>query len=203
MPPPRQLGSYAGLSKPLPDPPKGQEWAHDASTREWKLVPTATTAPPQRDDRGGGGGGVECDAPPPPPSPLSTATTTAVAGGLPRRHEVLPTDTFRGICLRYGVSPVSLRRANNMLGDDLNLAPDVLVVPPPPDGLKRARGGRSPTREEKVASLVFRARLTWKVELSNSEARAYLEMAGWDPNIAIENVGEDSAWSAGSVEGAN
>jgi len=49
MPPPGQPGTYAGLSKPLPKPTEGQEWARDASTREWKLVPT-TTASPQRDD---------------------------------------------------------------------------------------------------------------------------------------------------------
>ena len=49
MPPPGQPGTCAGLSKPLQKPPESQEWARDASTREWKLVPT-TTASPQRDD---------------------------------------------------------------------------------------------------------------------------------------------------------
>ena len=189
MPPPGQPGSYAGLSKPLPNPPKGQEWARDASTREWKLVPTTTAAP-----QGG-------DAPPPPPPPPTPPS--AAAGSPPRRHhEVLPTDTFRGICLRYGVSSISLRRANNMLGDDLKLAPDVLVIPPPQssDETKNRRPTKPPTNEEKIASLVFKAKLHSKVELACSEARAYLERAGWDVNDAIENVKEDFAWSAATSE---
>ena len=195
MPPPGQPGTYAGLSKPLPNPPKGQEWARDASTREWKLVPT-TTAASQLDDLGGGGRGGGGDAPPPlfPPS-----SPYAVAGSSPRRHEVLPTDTFRGICLRYGVSSISLRRANHMLGDDLKLAPDVLVIPPP-SGETNRRPTKPPTKEEKIASLVFKAKLHSRVELAHSEARAYLEMAAWDVNDAIENVKEDFAWSATSSE---
>jgi len=32
---------YADLSKPLPDPPKGQTWVQDESSREWKLIPVA------------------------------------------------------------------------------------------------------------------------------------------------------------------
>jgi hypothetical protein len=50
-------------------------------------------------------------------------------------REVLPTDTFQGVCLRYRVTPTELRRANKMLtmmgsSDFLKLAPEVLVIPP-------------------------------------------------------------------------
>ena len=88
-----------------------------------------------------------------------------------------------------------------MLGDDLKLAPDVLVIPPPSsDETKNLRPTKPPTNEEKIASLVFKAKLHSKVELAYSEARAYLEMAAWDVNDAIENVKEDFAWSAATSE---
>ncbi|KAL3779670.1 hypothetical protein ACHAW5_008691 [Stephanodiscus triporus] len=171
LPPPRQPGTYAGLSKPLPDPPKGQVWAQDASSREWKLVPTTTHQII-----------IDVDDAPPSPPPLC--------------HAVLPTDTFGGICLRYGVTPIALRRANKMLGDDLKLAPDVLVIPSNEKSARPEARGKSQTKEQKVASLVFRAKLTTKVELAKSEARAYLEIAGWDANAAIEAVEADIARSA-------
>ena len=85
-----------------------------------------------------------------------------------------------------------------MLGDDLKLAPDVLVIPPSKEA--NLRPTKPPTNEEKIASLVFKAKLHSKVELAYSEARAYLEMAGWDVNDAIENVKEDFAWSAATSE---
>ena len=81
-----------------------------------------------------------------------------------------------------------------MLGDDLKLAPDVLVIPPSKEA--NLRPTKPPTKEEKIASFVFKAKLTVRVELAYSEARAYLEMAGWDVNDAIETVKEDFAGSA-------
>lgn len=83
-----------------------------------------------------------------------------------------------------------------MLGDDLKLAPDVLVIPSNETNTRPDARFKSQTKEEKVASLVFRAKLMTEVELTHSEARAYLEMAGWDANAAIETVEADFAWSA-------
>ncbi|KAL3808376.1 hypothetical protein ACHAXA_005347, partial [Cyclostephanos tholiformis] len=184
----------AGLTDPLPNPPKGQEWSWDPSTREWKLVPVTTT------------------------TTLASHRIDRIIGSVDRReHRVLETDTFAGICLKYGITPVSLRRANDMLGDDLKLAPDVLVIPPMGGegvGSSRRGGGEAQTKEEKIASLVSRARLlssTMRVGggggsavadegLSNSEARAYLEMADWDVNAAIGNIEEDISWSSGVRE---
>lgn len=181
LPPPRQPGtSYGGLTDPLPDPPGGQEWSHDPITREWKLVPATTT----------------------------TTTTTNNADvdnvdGISRKHRVLTTDTFMGICLKYGITPIMLRRANYMLDDDLKLAPEVLVIPSLGDDVARSRRGvgKSQSREEKVASLITKSKLlrTTKrgsVELAPSEARAYLEMSDWDVNDAMKNFEEDNSWSA-------
>ena len=120
-----------------------------------------------------------------------------------RYHEVLPTDTFQGVCLRYGVTPTELRRANRMLmtGSDLKLAPEVLVITSNDENAQHpddARVGwrRRPTREEKIATLVHRASRVAKDGLSYSEALAYLDMADGDVDRAISNVREDIEWSA-------
>jgi hypothetical protein len=131
--------------------------------------------------------------------------------------EVLPTDTFQGVCLRYRVTPTELRRANKMLtmtgsSDFLKLAPEVLVIPlngsknsnaQLPDDAHVGRG-RGPTKEEKIATLVHGASrvVTTKDELSYSEAVAYLDMADGDVDRAITNVRKDFGWSAeeGKIE---
>ena len=63
------------------------------------------------------------------------------------------------------------------------------------EGGAEGSDGKSQTKEEKVASLVFRTNLTAKVILTHLEAHAYLEMADWDANAAVENVEADFAWS--------
>ena len=52
------------------------------------------------------------------------------------QHVVLPEDTFNGICLRYKVSPLELRRINNFSGSNLRLAPAVLRVPVTDQGVQ-------------------------------------------------------------------
>ena len=99
-------------------------------------------------------------------------------------HEVTETDTFQGICLRYKVTPVELRRANKMLGTNLKLAPSKLIIPSNESNHKR--NVLEPTKEEKIASLVKEVSRVTK--LSYSEARAYLELADWDLGCAIGTV---------------
>jgi len=129
-------------------------------------------------------------------------TATAAGGGGIRYHEVLPTDTFQGLCLRYGVTPTELRRANKMLmtGSDLKLAPEVLVVPS--NGKNNARlldddgRRRPPTKGEMIATLVHRVSRATKDRLTHSEALAYLDMADGDVDGAVANAREDFGWSA-------
>ena len=129
------------------------------------------------------------------------------AGGGIRYHEVLPTDTFQGVCLRYRVTPTELRRANKMLmmtgSDFLKLAPEVLVIPSNGknsntqllDDAHSLR--RGPTKGGKIATLVHGAsRVVTKDELTHSEAVAYLDMADGDVDRAITSVREDFGWSA-------
>eukprot|EP00584_Thalassiosira_punctigera_P001418 CAMPEP_0172530174 /NCGR_PEP_ID=MMETSP1067-20121228/3993_1 /TAXON_ID=265564 ORGANISM="Thalassiosira punctigera, Strain Tpunct2005C2" /NCGR_SAMPLE_ID=MMETSP1067 /ASSEMBLY_ACC=CAM_ASM_000444 /LENGTH=203 /DNA_ID=CAMNT_0013314329 /DNA_START=90 /DNA_END=701 /DNA_ORIENTATION=- len=170
------------LSAPLPDPPKGQTWVRDESTREWSLVPvvSASAVPPGEE---GGDAAVAfavavADA---------SGKTVAVAGV--RYHEVTPTDTFQGLCLRYKVTPTELRRANRMMGNNLKLAPERLVIPS--NEKNRKLDEREPTKEEKIAALLSKLPLGVRAKLSYSEARAYLEIADWDVSSAVNDVNED------------
>ena len=54
---------------------------------------------------------------------------------LPERNEhvVLPSDTFMGLCLKYGVSGRALRKANKLEGDNVQ-SREVLLIPPPTNG---------------------------------------------------------------------
>ena len=188
--------NYSQLSKPLPPPPNGMMWIQDAS-KEWTLVSVTTataealtvdnsamvddnattTAAASADD-------IVCAVPIAVQSatPLPNQNTSTRSGIL--YHEVTETDTFQGICLRYKVTPVELRRANKMLGTNLKLAPSKLIIPS--NDSNHQRNVIEPTKEEMIASLVKEVSRVTK--LSYTEARAYLELADWDLGCAIGNV---------------
>ena len=187
--------SYSQLSKPLPPPPNGMMWIQDAS-KEWTLV-SVTTASAEAltvdnsamvDDNAttaaASGGDIVCAVPVVVQSatPLPNQNTSTRSGVL--YHEVTETDTFQGICLRYKVTPVELRRANKMLGTNLKLAPSKLIIPS--NDSNHQRNALEPTKEEMIASLVKEVSRVTK--LSYTEARAYLELADWDLGCAIGNV---------------
>jgi len=163
--------SYKGLSGALPPPPKDLLWVHDEKTREWRLEPTEQEV---------------------------IVEAVAVDENTPSdflEHKIQPTDTFQGICLRYKLTPTELRRANKMLGSNLKLGPKKLLIPL--SNVKIANiNSRSLTRKEKTALLVSKVSLITKNKLTHSEARAYLDMADWDVDCAIEDVNGDFDWSS-------
>mmetsp|Transcript_35922 Transcript_35922/g.86805 ORF Transcript_35922/g.86805 Transcript_35922/m.86805 type:complete len:1422 (-) Transcript_35922:2467-6732(-) len=100
--------SYAGLQNPLPEPPPSMQWVQDEDTREWSLERILEkdtfykeiTPKPRLED----------------PNNFE--------------HEIQPSDTFTGICLRYKVSAAQLRKANGgFSGTNLFLAPNPLKIP--------------------------------------------------------------------------
>ena len=212
--------SYANLKEPLPSPPKGQTWVQDVQTREWKVVPVLAV-----EDDSSSSPVVARPADANDEDDVATAlTTTAVAveaipviveatatseGGV-RYHDVLPTDTFQGICLRYKVTPTELRRANKMIAmaasstTSLKLAPKKLIIPANDRNKELFLGGGSssnaakcPTREEKIATLIYKVSRITQNKLTYSEAVAYLELAEGDVTLAIENVYTDFGWTNG------
>lgn len=193
--------NFSELSKPLPPPPPGMMWIQDAASKEWSLVSVNTATAQEAiavDDNSGTEGGLSSDAASNgdivcavPIVSVQNATplvnqnddeNTTTNGVL--YHEVSETDTFQGICLRYKVTPTELRQANKMLGSNLKLAPEKLIIPTN-DKNQKLRV-REPTKEEKIASLI--AEVSRVTKLSYSEARAYLELADWDLNCAVGNV---------------
>lgn len=208
-------GTYDGLSRPLPDPPTGQTWVQDMSTREWKLIsvvlasahPVAVARLTKKcadesavEDEDDGGGTAT----------LAKAVPIGVESGIPvsvvddggaqtQYHEVVSTDTFQGICLRYNITPTELRRANKMMmGSSLTLAPDILIIPSNKKNQELDGGNtaarKCPTKEEKIAYLVLKVAHVTRDKLTHSEALAYLEMAEGDVALAIENVYDDFRW---------
>lgn len=186
--------NFAELAKPLPSPPPGMMWIQDVASKEWSLVPVATaTAEAISVDNSAAAevptnsGDIVCAVPISIQSatPLlnrSNDNETNTSGVL--YHDVSETDTFQGICLRYKITPTELRRANNMMGTNLKLAPSKLIIPTNEKNLKR--NVHEPTKEEKIASLI--AEVSRVTKLSYTEARAYLELADWDLGCAIGNV---------------
>jgi hypothetical protein len=149
-------GSYRAVHQSLPDLPAGVAWQQNPTTREWTLV--RTDQQQERDkqqyrlertmawnphtgreqpivkpvlktvqdvvevvaleDTDTTRTTLDEDAPPVP-----------VLGQDYVVHTVLPSDTFSGICLRYKVKPVTLRRVNQFSGTNLALAPSKLLIP--------------------------------------------------------------------------
>jgi hypothetical protein len=99
-------GDYRNLRNPLPHPPKGTEWKHDKETKEWTVGPIETS---------------KCNA------DEQVSSEMADPGFI--EHTVLPSDTFQGICLKYKIGALELRRANGFSGTNLLLAPNRLKIP--------------------------------------------------------------------------
>ncbi|KAL9181731.1 hypothetical protein ACHAXT_012074 [Thalassiosira profunda] len=158
--------TYKDITKSLPDPPKGQTWVQDGSSREWRLVPVATAtaddtvavARPESAAAGDVADGTVCTA-----VPVSVVDASSTAETGVRYHDVSPTDTI--------IIPANDR--NQCLDES-----------------------KSSTNEQKIAALIQKVAGITKKRLSHSEARAYLDLADWDVDCAVENVREDFGWSA-------
>lgn len=106
-------------------------------------------------------------------------------------HIVLPTDTLQGVCLAYKVSASSLRRANHFSGNSLHCAPKKLLIPLSKQALRTGfiRVQDTDTKEYKLS--YFQAEYP---DINGTEARAYLELADWDLNEALQSAKEDREW---------
>lgn len=193
------VADYSCLSRPLPNPPKGQEWFRNSFTGEWSVVDVEET---EKSDE------------------LVIGSATAAVpvrqeGLLPEdcdflQHKVEPTDTLQGICLRYGITPVTLRQVNKFSGSNLMLAPTILTIP-----LKRSAGGKLGgggggggvmSAERKKQSdinqflLALRKFQSSETAISTKEALSYLEMNDGNVEMAIEDAKNDFGWEVGEDE---
>lgn len=77
------------LNNPLPPPPAGSVWSKD-NEGAWVLIPIQESAS----------------------VPTRNTSDPSVI-----EHEVQPDDTLQGVCLRYGVSIMEVRRVNMFSGN--------------------------------------------------------------------------------------
>jgi hypothetical protein len=154
-------GEYANVHRPLPDPPKGMYWMQDETTKEWSLE--KHVAEVIQDQNGDVPAFIE--------------------------HEVLKTDTFSGICLRYRITPTELRRANGgFSGTNLFLASNPLKIP-------NTKGHAVPLKAHLVGELSPSNKISKVMNecrgTARSEAKCYLELNDWSVEKAIANAHED------------
>ena len=82
-----------------------------------------------------------------------------------------------------------------MMGSNLKLVPKKLIIPSN-DKNQQLKFNGAPTKEEHIALLISKVSGITKNKLSYLEARAYLDIADWDMNEAVENVREEFCWSS-------
>eukprot|EP00543_Licmophora_paradoxa_P005315 CAMPEP_0202454440 /NCGR_PEP_ID=MMETSP1360-20130828/12172_1 /ASSEMBLY_ACC=CAM_ASM_000848 /TAXON_ID=515479 /ORGANISM="Licmophora paradoxa, Strain CCMP2313" /LENGTH=283 /DNA_ID=CAMNT_0049073755 /DNA_START=46 /DNA_END=897 /DNA_ORIENTATION=+ len=217
--------SYDSLRKPLPPPPKGHAWHYNHHNREWKVFPQHLLPPltpllnkqnqqqqleqqleqerqqTEKDDLSEQEQEEQKQQDPPPLDPSKYY-----------RHTVHHTDTFQGICLRYGIKPTQLRQLNHFSGSNLLLAPSVLIIPVDADTVVQRNlidaSQFVVPKEYKIRSVLHGVNnqnngnshsdtaIYGTTRISALEAKAYLELNDWDIEKAVQNAKEDSRFEA-------
>ncbi|CAB9497683.1 expressed unknown protein [Seminavis robusta] len=206
-------GSYDAVYRTLPDLPDGVAWQRNEKTREWSLIRVdqqqekdkyqyklqrATAWNPRT-------GREQLTVTPVPKVPTkgvdddhTVATVISaneddapplpVVGKDYIVHTVVPSDTFSGLCLRYKIKPVELRRINYFSGTNLALAPSKLLIPLT-TSIENLRLQDTSSPEYKMQMV-----LTEFPKLASVERKAYLEMNEWDLEQALEEIRQDTEW---------
>lgn len=202
---------YSDILRPLPDPPKGMEWKKDETTGEWSVL--------KKEDAQEAVSNVANH-----PSPMKDSNESKIFGTNESKikrevketsssssddnkevevevevnyieHMVLPCDTFQGICLNYKISPTKLRQTNNFSGSNLSLAPKKLKIPIDGKNVLKIKTQDQNSKVFKIHSLINEF-----PDMSNSEARSYLEISDWKLNDARQEAKEDREWESKSLD---
>jgi len=179
--------SYDCIHKPL-QAPKGKRWNFDPVHKEWSLVvavkqsssaPTIVDAVLVKENRDG----------------AASSTTKKINDGISSpfvEHYIMPSDTFQGICIRYKIKPLELRRANGgFTGENLNLVPNPLKIPCRDFVTSAVAQEVEDCAQPLTQGQVVKVLLKECRGMSQSEARAYLMLNDWDLAEALENAHED------------
>jgi hypothetical protein len=100
------------------------------------------------------------------------------------KHVVLPEDTLAGLCVKYKITPLELRRANNFSGNNLQLAPSVLLIP---QSTTTSGAGALPQDTNSEAYKLQALRLQFPT-LEEAHAHAFLENHKWDLKAATQSL---------------
>lgn len=153
--------SIQDYSKPLPPPPDGYYWEKN-DEGIWQLLQHP-------------GLGIECRA--------NATIPTAII-----EHVILPADTLPGICLRYGVSVVDIRRLNQFSGNAFR-SKKVLQIP--------IQKGVPVQIQEKTPDIILQIFKNQTAE-TTEEAKFYLEESKWDLELALQAWKKDEEWNNGT-----
>lgn len=153
------------IRKPLPPPPPGSTW-YKAENGDWQLLSC-------KDDG----------------TYLPTTQSSEPLVGSVVAHTVMPDDTLQGLCLRYGASPVAVRRMNHFSGNSIQFKTTLLI----PVGRAPPKLEQSPEYAREIILQQFRNRTGESI----AEARFYLEDANYDLDAAIAEWCSDEQWEKG------
>jgi len=108
-------------------------------------------------------------------------------------HVVLPDDTWQGICLRYKITPLQLRRANGgFSGTQLTLAPPVLKIPvtQPKNNNNTSSSSTMTTRQQDTSSPAYKLQVLRHhfPTLNVEQAQAFLEVHDGDLQAAQQSL---------------
>lgn len=190
--------SYDSIHKLLVAP-KGKSWNYDSIDKEWSLIEAI-------DRKSKAAAVVNVDALAIAEGVVAhfrTSTENSVNTNAQSsfEHYTQPSDIFQGICLKYKITPLGLRRANGgFTGYNLYLAPNPLIIPLSTNSIlitsaeaipinvkdnDNASGDEPLTRSEVVNIVRKECR-----NLSINEAKAYLMLNDWNLSEALENAKE-------------
>jgi LysM repeat protein len=154
------------MQKPLPPPPAGSTW-HRSDDGQWYLRSSKEDTP--------------CVQAVVPVSPVSVGTAVI--------HTVMPEDTLQGLCLRYGCSPLDVRRMNNFSGNSIQFKKTIVI------SVNRysCEVEHSVEHSREITIQQFRN----ATGESLAEARVYLEDANYDLEAALAAWRSDEQWELG------
>ena len=197
----KPTADYSNLSNPLPELPKGQSWVRDPQTREWSI-------------------NCKCV------DEENVVQHVQVAVGIPVNidldekkkvlpencdfllHYVQPSDTLQGLCLRYGITPLSLRQVNKFSGSNLIMAPKTLIIPLTRQDNKATTFMNEKEvkndKDAKINQFLFTFRNNQASSMvGRKEALAYLDMNDGNLEMAIQDAKDDFGWELGEGETSN
>lgn len=145
-------------AKSLPPPPSGFYWERKEENGDWVLLSI----------------------------PKNFAEDGAIVFTNPSilEHVVMPGDTLQGICLRYRVSAVDLRRANMFSGNNIQFKTSLLIP----------INGGAIIRPQIETNEVLLQRFKNLTSEGMQEARMYLDDNDWDFQKALESWKADRHW---------
>jgi|EP01033_Poteriospumella_lacustris_P000052 hypothetical protein len=145
------------FTKSLPPPPSGHFWERQENG-EWVLFRM----------------------------PVNESISSAVEFTKPSivEHTIMPTDTLQGLCLRYRVSAINLRRMNMFSGNNIQFKKTLLIP---------VEGGTFVEFQQNTEEVILQ-KFRNATQEGIAESRLYLDEFNWNLEAALESWKKDEKW---------